>query len=72
MLGVGLDYALTQNWILGVEYLHIDMQDNIHAGFNNFGGAVPPRNHRVDADADVVMARLSFKFGRERDYAPMK
>ena len=72
VLGAGVDYALTKNVILGVEYLHIDLEDTIHAGFNNFAAPVPPRNHRVDADADVIMARLSFKFSDERRYAPLK
>lgn len=61
VLGTGLEYAWTNHIIVGVEYLHIDLEDKIHAGFNNFGGAVPPRNHNVNADADVIMARLSFK-----------
>ena len=62
---MGVEYALTSNLILGAEYLHIDLENRTHAGFNNFGGAVPPRNPSVNADADVIMARLSFKFGRD-------
>jgi hypothetical protein len=32
-----LDYALTRNWILGMEHEHISFEDGIHQGFNNFG-----------------------------------
>jgi outer membrane immunogenic protein len=71
VLGAGVEYAITNNVIIGVEYLHIDLEDEIHAGFNNFGGAVPPRNHLVNADADVITARLSFKFGERACCAPV-
>ncbi len=62
---MGVEYALTSNLILGAEYLHIDLENRTHAGFNNLAGPCLPRNHSVNADADVVSGRLSFKFGRD-------
>ena len=71
-VGGGIDYALTRNWILGVEYLHIYFDDGLHQGFNNFGENVHDRDHLVNADADTVMARLSYKFGPREEYRPLK
>jgi outer membrane immunogenic protein len=61
-LGGGLEYAILDYLIVGVEYLHIDLRDKMHSGFNNFNAAVEPRNHLVDAHVDTVMARLSLKW----------
>jgi outer membrane immunogenic protein len=72
VIGGGLDYALTSNWIFGVEYKHISFDDGIHQGFNNFGAIVATRDHLVNADVDTVMARLSYKFGPREEYRPLK
>lgn len=72
VLGAGIDYALASNWILGVEYLHIDLDDGIHIGTNNFGGDPGIRSHVVDAEIDLVMARLSYKFGPRHEHRPLK
>jgi outer membrane immunogenic protein len=72
VIGAGLEHALTANWIVGVEYLHIDFDDNFHNGLNNFGGNQGDRAHRVDAEVDTVMARLSYKFGPRDDHRPLK
>jgi outer membrane immunogenic protein len=72
VIGGGLDYAFTRNWILGVEYEHISFDDGIHRGFNNFGGTVAIRDHLVNADVDTVMARLSYKFGPRDVFLPLK
>ena len=53
VLGAGVDYAITNNVIIGVEYLHIDLEDEIHAGFNNFSHCStpqPPRQCRCRCD----------------------
>src|SRR5690349_5849346 len=71
-VGGGTDFALTRNWILGVEYEHITFDDGIHRGFNNFGATVATRDHLVNADVDTVMARLSYKFGPREEYRPLK
>ena len=72
VIGGGIDYALTRNWILGVEYQHIEFDDGLHQGFNNFGGTVAIRDHLVNADVDTIMARMSYKFGPREEYRPLK
>ena len=59
-LGIGTEYALTTNWILGVEYLHLGLDDKLHSVGEGSGF-----ERRVDGDVDIVRARLSFKFGRD-------
>jgi outer membrane immunogenic protein len=46
--GAGVEWAATDHIIPGIEYLHYGFRD-----FDNTG---------IDADADVIRARLSFKF----------
>lgn len=69
-LGGGVEYALTPNWILGLEYQHVNLDSERH--FNSLDGgccSVSRFTKDVDADADIVRARISYKFGR-RDDAP--
>jgi len=51
-VGGGLEYAVTNNIIAGVEYLYVDL------GEKNILGA----NTKVGTDFSVVRARLSYKF----------
>jgi outer membrane immunogenic protein len=51
-LGGGLEYAITDNVIAGVEYLYVDLGDK-----NILGSGV-----KVGTDFSVVRARLSYKF----------
>lgn len=51
--GLGVEYALTQNWIVGAEYLHAGF------GSKNFVYAGP---NSVDNRIDLIRARVSFKF----------
>jgi outer membrane immunogenic protein len=46
--GAGIEWAATEHIVPGIEYLHY--------GFGDFG------NSGVDAHADVIRARLSYKF----------
>ena len=46
--GAGVEWAATDHIIPGIEYLHYGFSDFDHTG--------------VDADADVIRARLNFKF----------
>jgi len=46
--GVGVDYALTDNVVLGAQYSHY--------GFNNFDGT------QIDAKIDLLSARVGYKF----------
>jgi outer membrane immunogenic protein len=75
--GGGVEYALTQNLIIGVEYQHIDLGSELHT--STLDGVLPcpaiGTNCRdVSASEDIVRARLSYKFfGTEmRAPAPLK
>jgi outer membrane immunogenic protein len=64
VLGGGLDYAIYKNIIVGVDYSHIEFDKQTYfAGGATFG---------VDGSADIVMARLSYKFSWDREVAPLK
>ncbi len=56
LLGAGIEYGLTANWTIGVEYNHIfgGSQDT---GFSN-GDTV-----RIGQSLDIVTARINYKFG---------
>jgi opacity protein-like surface antigen len=68
-LGGGVEVALAHNMILGVEYLHIDL-DARNAAPSPFS-ATEVRNN-LSGDADVVRARLSFILGRPAPATPLK
>jgi outer membrane immunogenic protein len=55
--GVGFDYMVARGVSLGIEYVHYDFDAALHT--------VPlaTDNRRVDATADAVRARLTFKVG---------
>ena len=38
-----------------VEYLHIEFDDGLHQGLNNFGQAAAPRDPLVNADVGTIM-----------------
>lgn len=61
-LGAGVEYALANNWILGVEYNYVDLQTKNYTLVGNSSGQVEVL--RVDPGAfHTVWARLSYKFG---------
>lgn len=61
-LGAGVEYALANNWILGIEYNYVDLQNRNYTLVGNPSGAV--EGVRVDPGAfHTVWARLSYKFG---------
>ncbi len=63
--GAGIDYALPQNWILSVEYLHIDL-GNIHASgaVTDSGGPINSSLHfSSKLQSDIVRVGLAYKFG---------
>jgi len=65
-VGAGVEFILARNLVLGVEYQHIDLETLRHDG-----PGVDARD--LDADLDLVRARLSFLFGRApREAAPLK
>jgi outer membrane immunogenic protein len=57
--GGGIEYGLTANWILGVEYNYIDLQTN---SYNVAGGAAGVYTFDVHPKIQTVVARLSYKF----------
>jgi len=69
-IGGGVEFALTRNWILGVEYQHVDLGDGIL--FKTAPGPLNINDRTASADADIVRARISFKLGREAEMAPLK
>jgi outer membrane immunogenic protein len=58
-IGAGVEYALTRNWIVGLEYQHLDLGTKHHLTV----GTPSIEDRRISLDADVVRARLSFKLG---------
>jgi outer membrane immunogenic protein len=58
--GVGLDFALTQNVIAGVQYEHVDLGEESY-DVVEFGPIDIDNN--VDMDFDVVKFRAIYKFG---------
>lgn len=61
-IGGGVEYALTDLLVLGVEYQHLEFNRLHHCDLPcelNLGGY-----RRINADTDIVRARLSLKFGR--------
>lgn len=54
-IGAGVDYALTENWRLGLEYKYLDFGKETY----NFGDA---GSTKVDFDMHHVSLRLNYKF----------
>lgn len=50
--GIGVDYAITENWLIGAEYLVRDLE-----GSNPFGGG-----QTVQVDFDSISLRATYKF----------
>jgi outer membrane immunogenic protein len=68
--GGGVEWAVTNNIILGVEYQHFDL-DSERA--TRQLSTTDVDNIALASEGDIVRARLSFKLGRpEERYEPMK
>jgi outer membrane immunogenic protein len=61
-VGVGLDYAVTPNIVLGIDYMHGFMGSRDITLTTPVGG-VFSRTDRIRQDIDMVTARISYKFG---------
>ena len=61
-IGAGLDYGITPNIVLGVDYMHGFMGCKDTSLYAVAGGAFS-RTDRICQDVDMVTARLSYKFG---------
>jgi outer membrane immunogenic protein len=70
--GIGIEYAIRPHIILGVEYdyvhLNVDDRDQIPTP----AGVAGTRVTGADIDIQMVMARLSFKFGPRAEPVPFK
>lgn len=65
-LGGGVEFALSPNWIFGVEYNYYDFGSiNINASSVLFSGGsfYPGTDHNLDLNVQTVLARLTYKFG---------
>jgi outer membrane immunogenic protein len=58
-IGGGVDWALSRNWIIGVEYRHYDFGSKIDASSQSNASS---ELVKFDPTTDTVQARLSYKF----------
>ncbi len=63
VIGGGLEFAVTDNIILGVDYSHIEFDTDQHRALGT-GGINDGR--RVDGDLDMIVGRVSYKFNNDR------
>ena len=56
-VGGGLDYALTNNWVIGVAYKYYDF------GSSNVGSTPPGTTARIRNDESTILGRISYRFG---------
>jgi outer membrane immunogenic protein len=63
-VGAGVEYKLTNNWILGVEYDYLQLNNKTHGSpvFGVAPGAPLFYSENVKADVSTVTARLSYLF----------
>jgi outer membrane immunogenic protein len=64
--GGGVDYALSKNAIVGIQYKHYDFGSESHIDVAGMDNRV------VRAESDAIMSRMTLKFGLERGYEPLK
>jgi outer membrane immunogenic protein len=60
-VGVGFEYGFAPNWSVGVEYDHLFLDDRITT-FTRPDGTFFGVD-RIRGDADIVMARINYRFG---------
>jgi outer membrane immunogenic protein len=74
-IGGGVEYMIARNVSLGLDYRHVELDAKVHDGVYSYTGSSngndPLYSHRVDADVDVVSARLNLHLGAD-DPAPLK
>jgi outer membrane immunogenic protein len=58
-IGGGVEMMLKDRWVIGLEYLHIDLDSETH-----YKPIIPALSRQIEADADILRFRLSYKFGR--------
>ena len=60
-VGAGWEYALENNWIVGLDYKRIELGKTNRSGITN--AALPYTITNIDPKIDLVTVRLSYKFG---------
>ena len=61
-VGVGLDYGITNNWIVGLEYDHLFM-GNANNSFSCSAGCAAALNNNISQGVDMITVRVNYKFG---------
>lgn len=62
-VGGGVDYALTNNWILSAEYLHVDLGSVSTSGLVTTGNAnTATMNFSAKLKSDIARAGIAYKF----------
>jgi outer membrane immunogenic protein len=61
-VGAGLDFGVTPNIIVGVDYVH-GFLGSRDTSFSSVGAGAVSRGERIQQDIDIVTARVSYKFG---------
>jgi outer membrane immunogenic protein len=71
IIGGGLETKLGENLVAGVEYNYVDLGENNRNGVTATG--IPFTLTDIDTQVQVVTARISYKFGRDRhEPVPLK
>jgi opacity protein-like surface antigen len=73
-IGGGFEWIVAPMWTAGLEYRHYDFGTGSTTGFRQDASlpAVALEPVRFDATTDTVMARVSWRWGREPAAAPLK
>ncbi len=64
-LGAGLEYAMTNNWLVGLEYDYYDFGNGNFSGYDNGPGTYKNsdfNDFNVNTKISTVNARVSYKF----------
>jgi outer membrane immunogenic protein len=61
-VGAGIEYQIWRNWIVGVEYQHVDLETRNHCPTFACPDPTNTNRHDMSATIDIVRARLSWKF----------
>ena len=63
-VGAGVEYAFAPNWSFGVEYNHLFMgTENYNFRSVAVLAGINTRNDDIKQDADLVTARINYRFG---------
>jgi outer membrane immunogenic protein len=72
-VGGGVEWKLSRNFILGVEYNFVELRSHtFNTSTTGTVSGVPVNIHLDDVNVSTVMARLSYKFDDRAPTAPLK